>query len=180
MHSICSRSSSAWRNASSIMMSGAFASAPDSMISLSSSLRATATLRCEEENSSAKIFIRNAPLVLIEDFNCDFAEILRWKFVIRHSLRPFNDRDTIRFQVFFQSGSENLLRRFEPVQIEMKECEPSAGVNVHKREARRMNPRSNFQTAGDAFDQLRLARAEVSGQGDHEPRLRSTAPAFAE
>src|SRR5690348_8300879 len=59
MHSICSRSSLASRRAASIIVKGTFESDRDSW---NSPLRTTATLRCGEENSSAKIFIRNSPL----------------------------------------------------------------------------------------------------------------------
>ncbi len=84
-----------------------------------------------KKNSSAKIFIRgrNSPLGFRKDFNFHSPYIRHSKFVIRHSLGPFNHRHTIRLQIILDPRRQNLLLRFEAIQIEMKQSQPSAGIN---------------------------------------------------
>src|SRR5579862_1728460 len=125
------------------MASGALAPAPVSIISLTRPVESrTATLRCDEENSSAKIFIGNAPFIFVQCFNphstkprlgaLDFG---LWTLdFIEQSFRPLNHRDPIRPQVFLQPRRQNLLPRFEPIQIEVEERQPPAGINVDEGE----------------------------------------------
>src|SRR5690348_4103048 len=132
MQSSCSRSSLASRNASAIIAKGSFEpsaswNAPDWTI---------ATLRCGEENSSARIFMGNSPFVFTEDFNFHAPHIGHLKCVVRHSVRPFNHRHAVRSQIILNPSRVNLLFGFETVQIEMKQREPAASVNVDQRETR--------------------------------------------
>src|SRR5450759_1721786 len=94
-----------------------------------SSLRleeSTATLRCDDENSSAKIVINNFSFRFIQHFNRHAPHISRqlgcwmlhacsrfigvgcWKFTFKNPLRPFNYRHTIRLQKFLQPGGHHL------------------------------------------------------------------------
>src|SRR5262245_34679395 len=82
--------------------------------SCNSSLRTeqtTATLRCGEENSSARIFIRNSSPGFANDFNCCAPEqsaIRNPQSATRPPLHPFDHCHAVRLQVFFQTGADDL------------------------------------------------------------------------
>src|ERR1017187_3072056 len=139
----------------------------------------TATLRCGEENSSAKIVINNFSFRLAQDLNFYKNHPARF-FFIHHFPRPFNHRHAIRLQEFLQPGGHNLPARFEPVQIQMKQPQPPAAIFVHQRERRRMHPRRDAESARDALHELRFARAQLAGQADDQSALRRAPPALAE
>src|SRR5690348_13866840 len=103
MHSICSRSSPAWHNASSIIENGP--RSPDSttsaVVSESRVASSTATLRCPEENSSASIFIDDPALVFVERFDRDSKNRKRDRILnfCKPSLDPFDNRHAIRMEI---------------------------------------------------------------------------------
>src|SRR5258706_242598 len=95
------------------------------------------------------------------------------------AIRPFNDRHSIRLEVFFESRGANLFASFETKQIEMKQGEAPARIDVEQCEARRVHPRRDIEPARQALDQLRLASAELAAKRDHQPILSRTTPGFA-
>src|SRR5262245_30461318 len=62
----------------------------------------------------------------------------------------------------------------------MEQREPSARVDVDEIERGRMDASCNAEPAREAFDQLRLARAEFAGQTDDESAWDGSTPRFAE
>src|ERR1051325_1441195 len=189
-HSICSRSSFASRKAAPIISSHRVAPGPLATTSCAvpSSEFIAATLRRGEENSSARIFIDDAALLFVLSLQRDPAHRLRFgqqlatssHVVAEPSLRPFNNRDAIRPQIFLQTRRQNLFPRFETVQIQMKQSKPSAGVHIDERKRRRMHPRGNTQTSRDAPHETSFARAKITRQRDDPPALCLAAPRFTE
>jgi len=50
----------------------------------------------------------------------------------------------------------------------MREREPAARIEVDQRERRRVHSFRNSQPSGQALDQLRFARPEVTAQANHQ------------
>ena len=143
----------------------------------------TATLRCGEENSSAKIVINNPPFCFANDF--DFYRREQSSFRIRNSSFAIFSAHSMTVTPSDCKNSSsparcNLLRRFEPIQIQMKQSQASAAVFIHQCKRRRMHTRRDAKSACKAFDQLRFARPQIAGQRDHASTLCRAPPRFAE
>src|SRR5215472_4342471 len=137
MHSICSRSSCAIFRTSAIMPSALPVRVLVSIVSATAGAApafpgwTTATLRWAEESSSAKVFICDAPFLLVENVDSDPTQgVKRWLgssgtririILSKPSLGPFDDRHTFWTQVFLQTRADNLVPRFESVQIEVEQ-----------------------------------------------------------
>src|SRR5688572_23691305 len=100
-----------------------------------------ATLLCSEENSSAKIFIPDAPLAFTQNFDLNPAELQmrNAKFETRYrripSLGPFDHRHAFGLiKVLLQTGSLNLFQRLQTKQIQMKQRETAPVVGVDQSE----------------------------------------------
>src|SRR5258705_8446885 len=116
MHSISPRPSFAAARTVSIMPNAFVPRSPVSVVSASTSpLRATATLRCDEENSSARIVISNFPLRFADDFDFYLFEdsIFHLPLSIFQPFRPFHHRHAVRRQELLDAGRQNLRRRFQ-------------------------------------------------------------------
>ena len=76
--------------------------------------RASATLRCADENSSAKIVINNFPFRLAHNFNfhsTNFFHLPAFHLPLRNPLRPFNHRHAVRRQKFFDARRSKFVPR---------------------------------------------------------------------
>ena len=62
----------------------------------------------------------------------------------------------------------------------MEQRQPAAGVDVDQGKGGRVHARCDAQPAGQALDELRLARAQVAGQADDQAARRGAAPLLAE
>ena len=77
-------------------------------------------------------------------------------------------------------ADQDLFRRLQPIQIEVKQFQPPAAVFVHQRERRRMHARRDSQPARQAFHELRFARAQIAAQRDDQSAFGGAAKFFAE
>src|SRR5712672_4657722 len=87
----------------------------------------TATLRRADENSSAKIFISDTPLLLAQLLKANppmqAGQFLHCAFFLLHSLKPFlrplNHSHSFRLvKVILQTCANNLFARFQPIQVQ--------------------------------------------------------------
>src|SRR5205823_5127596 len=100
------------------------------------SLCTTATLRCDEENSSAKMFITNPARGCIDVLQFHPARRLRPFLdgslrrgipkITKPALGPLDDRNAIRVEIFFKAGARDLLPGLEPIQIKVEQSQPTA------------------------------------------------------
>ena len=61
----------------------------------------------------------------------------------------------------------------------MEERQAAAGVFVEQRERGRVDARRHAEAAGEAFHELRLARAQVAAEADDEAARSEAAPQLA-
>src|SRR6478609_10096352 len=130
-----SRSNPAWRRDASMSEKG-FMSRPgdESTISCASASLAvnTATLRWGELKSSARIFIHNLSLHFADDldFHLPDFSVSHLPFSIFQSFRPFDHRYAVWLQKLLDARAVDLLRRLQPIQVEVKQLQPPAVVFV--------------------------------------------------
>ena len=81
----------------------------------------------------------------------------------------------------YEAGrAADVLRSGEPVEVEVEEPAPAAGIFVEEREGRRVRAPGAAQPAGEPAHERRLAGAEIAAQPDHGARFRGPREAFAE
>jgi len=83
-------------------------------------------------------------------------------------------------QVLLDAGGLYLVGCIEPEQIEVKKCEPPAGVHIDDRKGGRVDASLKSETLSQALDQLCFARAERTGEGDDKASLGGLTPGAAE
>ena len=72
------------------------------------------------------------------------------------SVLPLSD------EVFVQAGGVNLPGRIKPVEVEVEERQPAAGVGIHQREGWGMDAAFDAEAESDSLDQLCFAGAEFA------------------
>src|SRR5213075_1347413 len=139
MQSTCSRSMRACARAVSIKANACVCLPADWRASPSTWPSSTrATLRCSEENSSARIFIRDAALCFADAFD---ARVKR--FLERIALCPFHDGETVGLaKIFFEPGRKNLLWRVQSIEVNVIQSHAALAICVHERERGRLDARS--------------------------------------
>src|SRR5581483_4758872 len=122
----------------SIMPNAAVQRPPASTASATVSPRTTATLRCAEENSSARIVINNFPFLVADNFDFHLFDFSRFHFPtsVFEPFSPLDYGDTVRRQKLFDARRRHCLRRFEAIKIQVKQSQASAGIFIHQCERR--------------------------------------------
>ena len=86
------------------------------------------------------------------------------------AVNPFDDGDAFGREVRLQSSGQNLLVVFQSIKIEMMQRQ-FAFIFTHECERGRSDGLGDAKAAGDAFDELGFARAEVAFKADDPSRF---------
>ncbi len=174
------RSRLAFFNASSMSVSGGFFTSSVSTRARTSLPSAMATLRRLLLNSSASIFILDMAFGFAGLGDDDVA-VMRGERA-GPAVDPFDDSDAFGREVRLQTGGQNLLIVFQPMKIEVmqRQFAFAAFVFTDKRERGRSDWFADAEAAGNAFDELGFARAEVAFEADDPAGFSLGGPRFAE
>src|SRR5687768_3613469 len=138
----------------------------------SGSFSARATERSFDENSSARIFIRDGSLrfAVRGDVNNDDAAGNR--DLVARAVEPLDQGNrALRIEIFFQAGAENLLRSIEPIKVEVKAGQAARAIFIHQSEGGGMDAFGDAEAGGEAFDELSFAGTKIADKSKHKTRL---------
>src|SRR5437773_12281684 len=85
----------------------------------------------------------------------------------RITVSPFDQRNAFTENVIVESESQDGLAAVEPIKIEMINGQAATLVLVQEDKGRARHFRAASQACHEAFDELRLSRAEISGSSEH-------------
>ena len=134
----------------------------------------------------AKIFIIDATFGVVGLGQVNPAERERWGRASRlrepgPTFAPFDHHHTRRtIKINLETGTDDLLRSIEAVEVEMRQRKASSIVLVDQSKGGRLHPGRNAKTARQSFHELSLAGTEFAGEADDPTRLGPSSPKFAE